>query len=193
MSTASGHIPSQSPPRGQRPRPVPRKGGSRSPWPKPWPHRLRFDLLPGQSRCSGCHEFWTTADPDFRALRKAQLRQAISRDFHFPRRPCLPTYRGDPIRPAWKQKLRPVALKSRADHTDRVSPSQDCVLIAYLFDSIGIFGRRMAGFEARHRSAAACMPRSKSRIGLEGVRRLCSDADRCYLFACCRCAHVASG
>src|SRR6185437_5403485 len=42
-----------------------------------------------------------------------------------------------PARCCRKQKLRPVTLKSRADHTDGPHPSQDCVFVAYLIDSTG--------------------------------------------------------
>jgi hypothetical protein len=55
---------------------------------------------------------------------------------------------GDPTRCLWKWKLRPVALESRADHTDHPKPSQDSVLVHYLIDLLNIF------LAVRHRGNA---------------------------------------
>jgi len=53
---------------------------------------------------------------------------------------------GDPTRCHWKQKLRPITLKSRADHTYRTKPSQDSVFNAYVVDSNGFLSSERRGF-----------------------------------------------
>jgi hypothetical protein len=35
-------------------------------------------------------------------------------------------------------EITPVTLKSRADHTDRVQSSQDCVMSKYSIDFVGL-------------------------------------------------------
>ena len=72
---------------------------ARRPWRMPWPAPCPARFRTGQSRSFGCPEFWTTGDPDFRALRKAQLRRrTIDRDFHFRCHSCLQPCCGDPKR-----------------------------------------------------------------------------------------------
>src|SRR3977135_2978939 len=102
-----------------------------------WLLRLRFLLRVGQSGVCGCPEFRTTGDPDFRALRKAQLRRrTIVRDFHLRCRSCRPPCGGPPETNLRVMKSSPVTLKSRADHTDRIRSSQDCVVTSYIYDFV---------------------------------------------------------
>lgn len=155
MSTVSGRIHSQSQPRRQRPRSAPRKAGNRAPSPMLWLHCFRLRFRIDQSRLCGCREFRTIAGPDFRALRKARLRRKTF-CFHSPGRrcawPCRPT-----LNDAAVDGNYAATLKSRADHTDRVLASQDCVITVYIIDFTWVIRTKSPRLWSSRRTAAAGM------------------------------------
>jgi hypothetical protein len=79
--------------------------------------------------------------------------------------------------------LRPVTLKSRADHTDGIWPSQDCVLFTYLVDSYdfiaGIPEERGGG----HRTAKApfALERTKAGGAIAAIARQQQAFENLYL------------
>jgi hypothetical protein len=78
---------------------------------------------------------------------------------------------GDPTDVVGKWKLRPVALESRADHTDGLQPSQDCVLFPYLIDLLKI----SIDFRCRARTVAAVQRRASMAVDLAAASRVCWD------------------
>jgi hypothetical protein len=157
MSTANGRNPSQSPLRQERRRSTPRKAGNRAPLPRLWQLRLRFQLRVGQSRFFGCPALRTTGDPDFRALRKAQLRRrAIYRDFHFRRHSRLQPCCGDPKRCCVDGNYAPPPLK--AARTILTASNQ--VKIASLPSSLLICLVLFRRLRMSHRAIAAVQQRT---------------------------------